>query len=92
MGFLDILFHLLGFAAPALALGLLLPLASRFLLSPARIVTGFWAQAAIVSASGLAVLGGGLWFFSQDGKMATYGALVVVACAVQWTLAGAWRR
>ncbi len=92
MGFLDILFHLLGFAAPALALGLLLPLASRFLLAPARIVTGFWAQAAIVSACGLAVLGGGLWFFSQDGKMATYGTLVVVACTVQWTLAGAWRR
>lgn len=92
MGFSDILFHLLGFAAPALALGLLLPLASRFLLAPARIVTGFWAQAAIVSACGLAVLGGGLWFFSQDGKMATYGTLVVVACTVQWTLAGAWRR
>jgi hypothetical protein len=55
-------------------------------------VTGFWAQAAIVSACGLAVLAGGLWFFSQDGKMATYGALVVVACTVQWTLAGAWRR
>jgi hypothetical protein len=92
MDFLDILFHLLGFAAPALALGLLLPLASRFLLAPARIVTGFWAQAAIVSACGLAVLGGGLWFFSQDGKMATYATLVVVACTVQWTLAGAWRR
>lgn len=92
MGFSDILFHLLGFAAPALALGLLLPLASRFLLAPARIVTGFWAQAAIVSACGLAVLGGGLWFFGQDGKMATYGTLVVVACTVQWTLAGAWRR
>ena len=92
MGFSDILFHLLGFAAPALALGLLLPLASRFLLSPARIVTGFWAQAVIVSACGLAVLGGGRWFFSQDGKMATYGTLVVVACTVQWTLAGAWRR
>ncbi len=92
MGFSDILFHLAGFAAPALALGLLLPLASRFLLAPARIVTGFWAQAAIVSAAGLAVLAGGLWFFSQDGKMATYGALVVVASAVQWAQAGAWRR
>ncbi len=92
MGFSDVLFHLAGFAAPALALGLLLPLASRFLLAPARIVTGFWAQAAIVSAAGLAVLAGGLWFFSQDGKMATYGALVVVASAVQWALAGAWRR
>jgi hypothetical protein len=92
MDFSDILFHLLGFAAPALALGLLLPLASRFLFSPARIVTGFWAQATIVSACGLAVLVGGLWFFGQDGKMATYGALVGVTCSVQWTLAGAWRR
>ena len=86
MGFSDILFHLLGFAAPALALGLLLPLASRFLLSPARIVTGFWAQAAIVSACGLVVLGGGLWFFSQDGKMATYGVLVLVCATLEWAL------
>ncbi len=92
MDFSDILFHLAGFAAPALALGLLLPLASRFLLAPARIVTGFWAQAAVVSGAGLAVLGGGLWFFGQDGKMATYGALVLVACSAQWVLAGAWRR
>ncbi len=92
MGFFNILVHLLGFAAPAVALGLLMPLAARFLLAPGHIVTGFWSQAAIVMACGVAVLGGGLWFFSQDGKMATYGALVVVACAVQWTLAGAWRR
>ncbi len=92
MDVLDILFHLLGFAAPAVTLGLLLPLAARLLLAPGHIVTGFWGQAAIVTACGLAVLGGGLWFFSHDGKMATYGALVGVASVVQWVLAAGWRR
>lgn len=92
MGYLDILVHLLGFAAPAVALGLLMPLAARLLLAPGPIVTGFWRQAAIVSACGVAVLGWGLWFFSHDGKMATYGTLVVVASLVQWALARGWRR
>ncbi|MEY4711851.1 MAG: hypothetical protein RIS88_1301 [Pseudomonadota bacterium] len=92
MGFFDILVHLLGFAAPAVALGILMPLAARLLLAPGHIVTGFWRQAAVVSACGVAVLGGGLWFFSHDGKMATYGALVVVASLVQWALVRGWRR
>jgi hypothetical protein len=92
MGLFDILVHLLGFAAPAVALGLVLPLASRVLLAPGHIVTGFWRQAAIVSASGLAVLAAGLWFFSQDGKMATYAALMAVTSLVQWVLARGWRR
>ena len=92
MGLFDILVHLLGFAAPAAALGLLMPLAARFLLAPGHIVTGFWRQVAIVTASGVAVLAGGLWFFGQDGKMATYGALVVVASGAQWALARGWRR
>lgn len=92
MGIFDILVHLLGFAAPAVSLGLLMPLAARFLLAPQHIVTGFWRQAAIVMGSGVAVLGGGLWFFGQDGKLATYGALVVVTSGVQWALARGWRR
>lgn len=92
MGFLDLLFHLFGFAAPALALGIGLPLASRFVLSQRRIVTAFWAQAAIGSVAGVLVLLAGLWLFGRDAKMATYGALLVVTALVQWVLAGAWRR
>ncbi|MEY2617034.1 MAG: hypothetical protein RL522_36 [Pseudomonadota bacterium] len=92
MGLFDILFHLLGFAAPAVTLGLLMPLAARFLLAPGHIVTGFWRQAAIVSCSGVAVLAAGMWLEGHDGKMATYGALVAVASLVQWALARGWRR
>ena len=39
-----------------------------------------------------AVLVGGLWVFGVDGKMATYGACVLVAAALQWVLARGWRR
>ncbi len=91
MGLLDSLLHLLGFAAPALALGLLVPLASRFLLPQRHIVTGFWGQAAIGTLCGVAALAAGLWFFGRDGKMATYGALVAVVSGVQWLLVRAWR-
>jgi hypothetical protein len=55
-------------------------------------VTGFWKQAAIVTGAGLMVLVGGLWFFSQDGKTATYGVLVLVASLVQGALVRVWRR
>lgn len=92
MDFLDILFHLFGFASPALALGLVLPLSARWLRASAPIVTGFWKQAAIVTGAGLMVLVGGLWFFSQDGKTATYGVLVLVASLVQGGLVRVWRR
>jgi hypothetical protein len=92
MDFLGILFHLCGFASPALALGLVLPLSARWLRASAPIVTGFWKQAAIVTGAGLMVLVGGLWFFSQDGKTATYGVLVLVASLVQGALVRVWRR
>mgnify|MGYP000718102793 CR=1 FL=1 len=92
MGFLGSLFHLSGFVAPALALGLLLPLAARFLLPQRNIVTGFWVQVAIGTVAGVAVLLAGLWLFGRDGKMATYASLVLVTASVQWLMAGAWRR
>ncbi len=92
MGPIDLLFHLSGFVAPALALGLALPLACRVFLPRHRIVTGFLTQIAIVAAAGVVVLLAGLWFFGRDGKMATYGALVLVTASAQWALARAWRR
>jgi len=92
MGFSDILFHVGGFLLPALALGLLLPLAGRLVVRQEPIVSGFWRQAAIGTVTGVIVLVAGLWFFGQDGKMATYGALVAVTATIQWGLSGAWRR
>ncbi len=92
MGFSDTLIHLLGFAAPALVLGLLLPLAARVAWPVARRPARYWVQAAIVTVAGLATLVAGLWWFGRDGKMATYAALVVVAASVQWLVAAGWRR
>ncbi len=92
MGFLDTLIHLLGFAAPALVLGLLLPLAARWLLPAGGLVTRYWPQAALVALAGLAALLAGLWFFGRDGKMGAYAALVAAAAVAQWLLGAGWRR
>jgi hypothetical protein len=88
MGPLDLLFHLLGFAAPALAVGLLLALCAR-LAWPGR--GALWAHAAVHALAGVAVLAGGLLLFGRDGKMATYAALVGVLALGQWLLSRGWR-
>ena len=50
------------------------------------------SQLVLQGLAGMAVLVGGLWVFGVDGKMATYGACVLVAAALQWVLARGWRR
>lgn len=92
MGFFDILLHLSGFAGPAIALALLMPLAGRLLLGRKGPVRRYWPQAGLALAVGLAVLLAGLWVFGRDGKMATYAALVVAVGSTQWLLSGGWRR
>jgi hypothetical protein len=88
MGPLDLLFHVLGFAAPALAVGLLLALCAR-LAWPGR--GPLWTHAAVNVVAGVAVLAGGLLLFGRDGKMATYAALVGVLALSQWLLSRGWR-
>ena len=41
---------------------------------------------------GVVALGAGLWGFGRDGKMASYGLLLVAVATVQWLMAGGWRR
>lgn len=91
MGFLDALFHLSGFAAPALALGLLMPWAARWVL-PRPAAVRYRVQAGVVFGAGLAALVAGLVVFGRDGKMASYAALVLSAATAQWILARAWRK
>lgn len=88
MDVFDQALHLLNFVAPAWALALGLALATR--LTPAA-----WGlasrrsmrvQLVLQGLLGSAVLFGGLALFGVDGKMATYGALVVLAASVQWCL------
>nr|WP_295774662.1 hypothetical protein [Rhodoferax sp.] len=50
------------------------------------VALGFIAQAAINCVAGVLALGLGLWYFGNDGKMASYAAMVVV-CAISQALA-----
>jgi uncharacterized BrkB/YihY/UPF0761 family membrane protein len=91
MGPLDLLNHLLSFAAPAVAVGLLVALAARILMPRQPKGMNWWAHAALNSIAGVVALTAGLWYFGVDGKMATYGGLVVVVATCQWAFARGWR-
>ena len=87
---LDFLLHLLSFAAPALAVAILVALGARLVFrGPQR---PGWGVSLLANAlTGLAVLAAGLWWFGRDGKMATYAALVVAVATAQWLVGRAWR-
>ena len=91
MSTLDFALHLLGFAAPALAVAVLVGAAAPLVLPAAVRGPGWLARTLINTAAGIAVLAAGLWWFGRDGKMATYAALVVVVATVQWLAARGWR-
>ena len=82
--------HLLGFAAPAFFVGLLVAILARFLWREAR-ARGWWLTVLVNSVCGLAALAAGLFLFGNDGKMASYGALVAAVATSQWLLGRAWR-
>ena len=87
--------HLLNFVAPAAAMAILLVLASRlfspYLVSKKPITRSLWVQVAIIFAVNVVVLAAGLVFFGNDGKMATFAAMVVASASGQWILARGWR-
>ena len=83
MGPLDLLNHLLNFAAPAVMVGFLLAYGAPIIYRKATIDRTGYAQAAINSVAGVLALALGLWFFGRDGKMASYGAMVVFCAASQ---------
>ncbi|TFZ04013.1 hypothetical protein [Ramlibacter humi] len=90
MGPLDLLVHVCGFLAPAAFLALVLPPMARLMLRRLKGPAWPWQMLVVFAAAAL-VLGAGLWFFSRDGKMATYAAMVVVSAAAQWLLLRAWK-
>jgi hypothetical protein len=87
---IDFLIHLFSFAAPALAVAVLVALGARLLLRGAQ-RPGWWASMLANSAAGVVALGAGLWWFGRDGKMATYAVLVVAVATAQWLVGRAWR-
>jgi hypothetical protein len=90
MGPLDFLYHLLGFAAPALFVALAVTFGAR-LLGPALQPWRWWAHTAINFTVGVSVLAAGLWHFGVDGKMATYAGLVAAIAATQWLCGRGWK-
>ncbi len=84
MGPLDLLNHLLNFAAPALALGLVLAFLAPVFMKNKALARTRTAQAAINFVVGLLALLAGLLFFGRDGKMASYAALVLATASSQW--------
>ncbi len=87
--------HVLNFVAPAATVAILLVLMSRvfsrFLVSRRPLAQSLWAQAAIIFIVNVAVMGAGLMIFGNDGKMASYAAMVLAAGAGQWVMWRGWR-
>lgn len=91
MDFIDLIWHLAGFVAPALFVGLGVAVLSRLLWRPAR-APALARQAGLNVAAGLAALLLGLALSGRDGRMLSYGALVLAVAASQaWQLRGAGR-
>lgn len=94
MGPYEQLFHVLNFMAPAWCLALLCALCARAMVR-VGLPKAPWSMRAQVLTNGLlgvAVLLGGLALWGVDGKMATWGALVLVSASTQWLMCQAWRR
>lgn len=91
MGPLDLLNHLLNFAAPAAALALLLVLAGRWLAPRTGRPLAWWVQALVIFGVGVAVLVLGLVLWGRDGRMLTYALLVLACTTCQWVLLRSWR-
>ena len=87
--------HLMSFLAPAALTALLVVLFervfSRFLVSKTPLAQSIWARAAIVFVVNVCVLTAGLVVFKNDGKMATYAAMVLAAALCQWMLNRGWK-
>jgi hypothetical protein len=45
----------------------------------------------IHALAGTVVLVSGLWVHGHDGKMSTYGILVLVAATLEWAMHRGWR-
>ena len=89
MGLLDVLNHLFNFLAPALAVAIVLALLGPFLVRKRPGGPVLIAQAAINFVAGAVALLLGLWFFGNDGKMASYAAMLLLCTAAQAT-SGRW--
>lgn len=84
MGPVDALWHLLNFFLPSVGLALLSAALAKLVwrreLKAARWWALAWPAALLSALTALA----GLVAFGQDGRMATYGAMVLVCAVTLW--------
>jgi hypothetical protein len=81
---LDIFWHVTNFFAPAALVGLLVPLLAKLLWRRA-LAEARWTHMSVWAVGGSAIaLIAGLVLFGRDGKMATYGAMVLACAAGSW--------
>lgn len=79
----DLFWHLAGFVAPGLALAPAIVLLDQVGVAKSRPALSWTAQIAINLIVCVAVLMAGLVLTGHDGRMATYGALVLASAACQ---------
>ncbi|MEY4344900.1 MAG: hypothetical protein RL032_732 [Pseudomonadota bacterium] len=91
MGPFDLLNHLLNLVAPALVVGVVVAYAAPVFNRNWAVARVQYAQAAINMVAGMVALLAGLVFFGRDGKMASYGLMVLLIASAQWFSARGWK-
>jgi hypothetical protein len=91
MGPIDAFWHAMNFLLPGLAVAFIGASLAKLLWRRELAAVPWHRLALWASLAGVAALVGGLLLFGRDGKMVTYGAVVLAAAAALW-LAGFARR
>lgn len=88
MDLVDLIWHVGGFLLPALFVSATVVLSSRWLRGSVRTLSPWWLQFAVNALVGVGVLLAGLVLTGQDGRMLSYGGLVLAIASCQYLL---WR-
>ena len=80
----DALWHIANFFAPSLGVGLIAASATKWLWRR-ELVGVSWLRLGLWASAAMAVVSiGGLVVFERDGKMITYGSMLVACAAALW--------
>ena len=84
MSALDALWHLLNFVAPAFGMGLMAAALAKLLWWRDLRAVPWWRMGLAATVASLLALVAGLVWSGRDGRMATYGAMVIASAAGLW--------
>ena len=84
MGPLDAFWHLVNFFAPALGVALIAAALAKLLWRHELAAASWWRLTAWGTSAGALALVGGLIVLGRDGRMVTYGALVLAVSLGLW--------